>query len=182
MRGLCLHLFVVAAAAATAFLALGASSAAAAPIVDHSHVASTDTYSDNRCGLDVSVVESFMVNTQVFNDTIKLEITDTQLITSKATGKSVQQFSAEQQTNILQPIDNGDGTTSLLFKFTGLEQRLKIPNGAVLARDAGPITFTLTFDASGNFLSIASSNEKGPHPFADSGFELVCDVMAPALS
>jgi len=182
MRGRCLHLFFVAAAAATALFALGASSVAAAPIVDHAHFTSNDTYSDSRCGLDVTIVESFMVNTQVFNDTIKLEIKDTQVITSKATGKSVQQFSADQQTNILQPIDNGNGTTSLLFKFTGLEQRLKIPNGPVLARDAGPITFTVTFDASGNFLSIGSSNEKGPHPFADSGFELVCDVMIPALS
>lgn len=182
MRGPTLRVLSLAALGVTAILAMLASSAAAAPIVDHSHFTVGETFPDTRCGLDVTIADSFMADTQVFGDRVKLEIKETQLITSTATGKSVEQFSAQQQTNILQPIDNGDGTTSLLFRFTGLEQRLKIPDGPVLVRDAGPITFEVTFDANGNFLSIASSNERGPHPLADSNFDLVCDVIVSALS
>ena len=153
----------------TLLMALMASGANAAPIVDHFHFTMNETFTDNRCGIDVTVADSFMLNEQDFADTHKLEIKDTQLITSVATGKSVQQFSAEQQTNFLQPIDNGDGTTSLVFGFKGLEQKLKLPNGRMLERDAGPITFTLTFDANGNLISFVSSDEKGPHPIIDSG-------------
>jgi hypothetical protein len=182
MRGRSLHVFCATTFAATAILFVLAASAAAAPIVDHSHFTSNETFPDNRCGIDVMIADSFMVNTQVFGETIKLEVKETQLITSTATGKAVEQFAAEQQTNILQPIDNGDGTTSLLFQFTGLEERLKIPNGPMLVRDAGPISFRLTFDADGNFLSIASSNQKGPHPLADSNFDLECDEIVSTLS
>jgi len=163
------------------FLALMASSASAAPIVDHFHFTSNQTFTDNRCGIDVTVADSFMLNEQDFVDTHKLEIKETQVITSMATGKSVIQFDAEQQTNVLQPIENPDGSTSLVFVFKGLEQKLKLPDGRVLARDAGPITFTVTFDANGNFVSIVSSNEKGPHPIIDSG-TFGCDVIVPALT
>lgn len=161
-------------------LALMASRAAAAPIVEESHNSSTTTYSDNRCGIDVTITDSFMFNEQDFVNTRKLEINETQLITSAATGKSVEQIAAETQTNNTAPIDNGDGTTSLIFTFTGLEMMLKLPNGPVLGRDVGPITFTLTFDANGNF-SIVSSDEKGPHPFANND-TLYCDLLVPALT
>ena len=162
-------------------MALMASSANAAPIADHFHFTMNATFTDIRCGIDVTVAESFMLNEQDFADRHKLEIKDTQLITSMATGKSVKQSSAEQQTNFLQPIDNGDGTTTLVFGFKGLEQKLQLPNGRVLARDAGPITFTLTFDANGNLISLVSSNEKGPHPIIDGG-SFGCDVIVPALT
>jgi hypothetical protein len=174
-------LFVLTGLAAVLLMALMASSAGAAPIVLHFHFVSNETFNDNRCGIDVRIADSFMLNEQDFADTHKLEIKETQLITSLATGKSVKQLSAEQQTNFLQPIDNGDGTTSLVFGFKGLEQMLQLANGRMLARDAGPVTFTLTFDADGNFLSIVSSNEKGPHPFIDSD-TLFCDLLVPALT
>ena len=175
------RLFALTGLAAMLLITLMASSVGAAPIVNHFHFTSSETFADNRCGIDVTVANSFMLNEQDFADTHKLEIKDTQLITSTATGKSVKQFSAEQQTNFLQPIDNGDGTTSLVFGFKGLEQKLQLPNGPLLARDAGPITFTLTFDANGNLISIVSSDESGPHPIIDSG-SFGCDVLVPALT
>jgi hypothetical protein len=104
------------------------------------------------------------------------------VFTSEAIGKSVESFSSQQQTNVSPPIVNGDGTTTLLFIFKGLEQKLKIPNGPTLVRDAGPITFALTFDASGTLISQLIVGEKGMHPLADSGFALFCDVLLPAVS
>jgi hypothetical protein len=162
-------------------LALMESTAGATPIVNHFHFTMNETFTDNRCGIDVTVADSFMLNEQDFADRQKLEVKDTQLMTSMATGKSVKQLSAEQQTNFLQPIDNGDGTTSLVFGFKGLEQKLQLPNGRMLGRDAGPITFTLTFDADGNLISFVSSDEKGPHPINDGG-SFGCDVLVPALT
>jgi hypothetical protein len=49
-------------------------------------------------------------------------------------------------------------------------------------RDAGPITFALTFDASGTLISQLIVGEKGMHPLADSGFALFCDVLVTAVS
>ena len=177
MRGL----FALTGLVGSLFLAVMASGTGAAPIVNHFHFTTNETFTDDRCGIDVTITESFMLNEQDFANTQKLEVKDTQLITSMATGKSIKQFSAEQQTNFLQPIDNGDGTTSLVFGFKGLEQKLQLLHGRMLARDAGPITFTLTFDANGNFISIVSSGERGPHPLIDSG-SFGCDVIVPALT
>ena len=102
--------------------------------------------------------------------------------TSAATGKSVLLFFAAQQVNA-GPIDNGDGTVTFVTTFKGLPEMIKLPNGGVLSRDAGFIGFNDTFDATtGQFLGQTVSPQNGPHPDADSGFTLFCDVIVPALS
>jgi hypothetical protein len=101
---------------------------------------------------------------------------------SAATGKSVLIFFAAQQVNAA-PIDNGDGTVTFVTTFKGLPEMIKLPNGRVLSRDVGFIGFNDTFDATtGDFLGETISPENGPHPDADSGFTLFCDVIVPALS
>ena len=98
-------------------------------------------------------------------------------------GKSVEFHVAQQLDGSDTPIDNGDGTISFVFTFRGLPEKLKLPNGPVLSRDAGVVTFTNTFDAlTGDFISQTISGEKGPHPDLDSGFEIFCDVLVPALT
>jgi hypothetical protein len=188
------NLVVVLGLAAVAALALFASGTAAAPLVQHYHFAFTCTFPSQepcpvqlpaeQCGIPGTTVEREWGNVQVFADgTSKMELKETYTFTSSVTGKSFESRSAAQLTNNTVPIDNGDGTVSFVYTFNGLEQQLKLPNGPVLARDVGPVTFTLTFSAAtGEFVSFGVSGEKGSHPLIESGGTLFCDVVVPALT
>ena len=175
-------LFTVVAAAM--FMALTASSAGAAPIVEHGHSSGTDTFVDQICGIDGTTTRRFVDDFQVFaNNTFKDQFSGKAIFTSEATGKSVSIFAAQQASGPNDPIDNGDGTITFVTTFKGLPELLKIPNGPVLSRDAGNVTLFQTFDATtGEFISTTFSGEKGPHPDLESGFELFCDVIVPALT
>jgi hypothetical protein len=178
------RLTVVAGFAAVLALALLASSAGAAAIVSHSHDNGTDTFTGSVCGIDGTFVSKFSDNLQIFADnTFKDEnMTDT-VFTSAATGKSVVLFNAQQASGPNDPIDNGDGTMTFVTFFKGLPEKLKLPNGGVLSRDAGFVTIYNTFDATtGDFISSTFSGEKGPHPDLESGFTVFCDVIVPALT
>jgi hypothetical protein len=164
-------------------LALMSSNVVAAPIVQHVHSTFDDTFQASPCGIDGTIVEHDMIELQAYADgTLRFEFHSVQLFTSEATGKSVESFSSQQQTNLSPPIVYGDGTSTFLFVFNGLEQKLKIPDGPTLVRDAGRITFALTFDANGTLISQLIVGESGMHPLADSGFALFCDVLVPAVS
>ena len=105
-------------------------------------------------------------NVQLFADgTSKTEMKETYVFTSSLTGKSFEGHIADQLTTNTTPVDNGDGTISFYFAFKGLELQLKLPNGHVLARDAGAVTFVQTFDAAtGDFVSFMVADEKGRTP------------------
>ena len=177
------RLFVVGALVASVSLALMASSAASAPLVDRFHGTFSETFPDNQCGIDGTSVVSGMDNIQVFADgTFKDQFRLNQTFTSAATGKSVLLFAANQFVGT-GPIDNGDGTITFVSTFKGLPEKIKLPNGRVLSRDAGFVSFNDTFDATtGEFLGTTISPENGPHPDLDSGFALFCDVIVPALT
>jgi len=164
-------------------LASAASTAGAAPLTDRFHGTFSDTFPDNICGIDGTSVVNGMDNIQVFADgTFKDQFRINQVFTSAATGKSVLLFAADQNV-FVGPIDNGDGTVTFTNTFKGLPEQIKLPNGRVLSRDAGFVTFNDTFDATtGDFLGETISPENGPHPDLDSGFTLFCDVVVPALS
>jgi hypothetical protein len=159
------------------------SSATAAPLVDRFHGTFSDTFTGDICGIQGTFVVNGMDNIQVFADgTFKDEFRQNLVFTSDATGKSVLLFVAQQFVG-KGPIDNGDGTVTFLATFKGLPEKLKLPNGRVVLRDAGNVTFRDTFDATtGQFLGETISPENGPHPDLDSGFALFCDVIVPALS
>ena len=167
----------------TLLLALMASTAGAAPLVNRFHGTFSDTFPDNICGIDGTTVVSGMDNIQEFADgTFKDEFRQNYVFTTAATGKSVLLFVAQQFTGT-GPIDNGDGTITFVSTFKGLPEKIKLPNGRVLSRDAGFVSFNDTFDATtGEFLGETISPENGPHPDLDSGFALFCDVIVPALS
>ena len=173
--------FALSGLVATFLLASMASSASAAPLVDRFHGTFSDTFPDNICGIDGTSVVSGM-DIQVFARTFKDEFRLNQVFTSAATGKSVLLFAANQFVGT-GPIDNGDGTVTFTSTFKGLPEKIKLPNGSVLSRDAGFVTFNDTFDATtGHFLGEKISPENGPHPDLDSGFARFCDVVVPALS
>jgi hypothetical protein len=175
--------FALVALAGALLMAWTGSTAGAAPLVDRFHGTFSDTFQDTICGIEGTSVVNGMDNIQVFADgTFKDEFRLNQVFTSAANGKSVLLFAANQFVG-RGPIDNGDGTVTFTSTFKGLPEKIKLPNGAVLSRDAGFVTFNDTFDATtGQFLGTTISPENGPHPDLDSGFALFCDVIVPALS
>jgi hypothetical protein len=62
----------------------------------------------------------------------------------------------------------------------GLPELFKTPHGGILTRDAGYIVLRNTFDGD-EFISSEIVVNKGPHPQAESDFELFCQVLPAAL-
>jgi hypothetical protein len=63
--------------------------------------------------------------------------------------------------------------------LTGMSQRVYTSHRNTLLKDAGFISFVVTFDAEGNFLS-EQVIEHGPHPFGGD-FTVFCEAIASAI-
>jgi len=173
-------------------VAVAPGSVFAAKPVDHSHDGFTDQFPRTICAIDgVSVVkgvENFtLYQGNRFRD--RFEVTET--FTATKSGKSLIFHVAQQVTGNFDPIDNGDGTFTFVSTFKGLPEQIRMPNGRMLSRDAGVVTFTDVghFAADPNtgeptFIldNETVSGEHGPHPDLDSNFELFCNVVGPALT
>jgi len=101
------------------------------------------------------------------------------VFTNPVNGQSLTNSFAGQLTDIIVSGDP-EGVHTDLVTQRGLPEKLKLPHGAVLLRDAGIIAFTLTFDGD-EFISQEIVVVKGPHPEADSDFELFCEIATEAL-
>jgi hypothetical protein len=99
-------------------------------------------------------------------------------------GKSVIVQFANQFTRDTEPIvDEAAGTITFVVTRKGLPLKIMTPQGPVLLRDAGLITFANTFDLETfDFLFYEITVNRGPHPDADSDFTLFCEVVTAALS
>ena len=101
-------------------------------------------------------------------------------------GKSVVIFQAGQRSGPAEPIENADGTVTFINTLKGLPEKLSIAGGPTLVRNAGVVTVAVTLRPLGDdefeFVSASVSGEHGPHPDLDSGFELFCNVLIPALT
>jgi FlaG/FlaF family flagellin (archaellin) len=172
------------AVAATALLLVAAGIGSAAAPVVHEHENFTDTFADSVCGIPgTSVVRGVDTFTLSADNLFKDNFEVTQTFTAADSGKSIVFHVAEQVTGNDEPIDNGDGTLTFVNTFKGLPEQIRLPNGPVLTRDAGVVTFTILVDAeTDEFISQTVSGEKGPHPDLDSDFAIFCDVVVPALS
>ena len=77
------------------------------------------------------------------------------------------------------------GVVTFTDTFKGLPERIFVPNGPVITRDAGIITFQNVVDfstnPSGDLISSAVLVNKGPHPEADADFALFCQVFTQVL-
>jgi hypothetical protein len=167
-------------------VALPATGVAAGPTVNE-HSRFTDTFPDEICGIagtsTIEVVDNFrLYDDGTFLDTARFR----QVFTADDSGKQVQISSAGQVSGPFDPIDNGDGTITFINTFKGLPEKLSIPGGPTLLRDAGNVTIGQTFFVELNgdltFVSRTVFSEKGPHPDLDSGFEAFCNVLVPALT
>ncbi len=176
------RLFALTGLAAALLMALMASSAGAAPLVDRFHGTFNEANpDDNLCGISGTSVTSGMDNIQVFADgTFKDEFRLTYIFTAD-NGKSVELFVADQFTGT-GPTDNGDGTVTFTSTFKGIPEKWKIPNGPTLIIDVGFVTFTDVVDLATGEVTTTIDPENGPHPELDSGFSLLCGVLVPALT
>jgi hypothetical protein len=159
---------------------------AAAPVVNE-HSRFSETFPDEICGISGTSTIRVVDNFKLFADGTFLDTANfRQVFTAGGTGKQVQIFSAGQVSGPADPIDNGDGTITFVATFKGLPEKLSIPNGPTLLRDAGIAklgqTFVVNPDGSLTFVSTTIFSEKGPHPDLDSGFELFCNVIGSALT
>jgi hypothetical protein len=175
--------FVIACAAALVATAVAATTAgAAAKTMVFRNTFTDSNPTDSSCGIDGSSVIKFQDVTQVYADgTAKDEVNFKFVFTSDATGKSFE-ISAAVMEQGAGPILNPDGTVTFISTFKGLPQKLKIPNGPILTRDAGNVTITQTYDpTTGDLVSQTISPDDGPHPsLADPN--LFCDVIVSALT
>jgi hypothetical protein len=174
---LCLALF--------AALALMPAAALAAP-PEHERFREVGTDVDpDFCGTGQTINISFnnLVNIWIAADSptglVRATFSGETVFTNPDTGDSVTISYAGQQT---EEEVSGDpaGLHTVLITTKGLPERIQTTNGPVLTRDAGLIAILFTFDGD-EFISSETVLVKGPHPQAESDFELFCEVMVPAL-
>jgi hypothetical protein len=168
-------------------LTIGASGAASATApIENQHTRSTDTFPDRVCGIRGTFVINFVDNFKLYADGTFRDTSRFRQVFTARNGKSVVIFSAGQVTGLNDPIQNADGTVTFIATFKGLPEKLSIAGGPTLSRDAGVVTIATTFRPLPNgdlrFVSQTVSGEHGPHPELDSGFEVFCNVLIPALT
>jgi hypothetical protein len=167
-------------------LAISSGAFGAAPIVNE-HSQFTDTFPDEVCGIEGTTTLSGVDNFKLYADGTYLDTGRFRAVfTSTESGKSIVSFAAGQTSGIDEPIQNPDGTVTFIDTFKGLPEKLSIPGGPTLSRDAGVVTLTRTFRLlpNGDFelVSLVISGEHGPHPDLNSDFELFCEVVVPVLT
>jgi hypothetical protein len=174
---LCLTLFVA--------LALMPAAALAAP-PGHEHFRDVGTFVDpDFCGTGQTINGSFdvRVNIWIASDSptglVRTTFSGKQVLTNPATGDSVTVSFAGQTTEVTIS-GNPAGLHTILVTTKGLPEKIQTTHGPVLLRDAGIIAFEDTFDGD-EFISEEIVLVKGPHPEADSDFELFCEVTTEAL-
>jgi hypothetical protein len=168
-------------------LTIGASgtASAAAPVVNE-HTNFSDTFPDKVCGIRGTSTARGVDNFKLYADGTFRDTSRVRQVFTAKNGKSVVLFSAGQVTGLNDPIQNADGTITFINTFKGLPEKLSIAGGPTLSRDAGVVTIATTFRPLPNgdlkFVSQTVSGEHGPHPDLDSGFEVFCNVLVPALT
>jgi hypothetical protein len=162
-------------------LAVPATALAAKPVAQfHDHF--TESFPGELCGIAVDVqlvvTDNFFVYADgSFKDTSSFKAT----FTNPVTGGSVMINSAGlvRDASI---IDETAGTITFVTSFLGLPERIQLPRGPILLRDAGFATFTTTFDLVTGELLEDSIVLHGPHPEAESDFALLCELVVPVLT
>lgn len=156
--------------------------ALAAQPVEQFHDHFTDSFSDELCGIPVDVVVVVTDNFFVFADG---SVKDTSSVRSTFTNPENGQSVILQSAGLIRDtaiVDEAAGTITFVTSFLGLPEKIQTDQGPVLLRDAGFATFTDTFDLESGELISSEVVLHGPHPEAESDFELFCDVVTEALT
>jgi hypothetical protein len=174
--------FPVIVAAASCMLVLGIGPVAQAAPPDN-HFTDTGSFTDpDFCGTGESVTTTFSAK-GTFHDsgdgTGFVTVRGTDTLTAESTGEQVIAHFANRVVDEF--VDNGDGTVTFSTTFTGLPEQFRLKGGGVITRDAGIITLTTTFDEETGEVISEDVTFRGPHPQAESGFGLFCQVIPEAL-
>jgi hypothetical protein len=153
------------------------------PQGNHFHDVFTDTDPDFcdtgqqiELAFDIRVNEWLAPNQPVdFRQTASGTITST----NPLTGDTVVQHFAGPSSVVLVSGDL-EGLFVQDVTVSGLAELIKAPHGRVLTLDAGLIVLRQTFDGD-ELISVEILTNNGPHPEAESDFELFCQVMTEAL-
>lgn len=174
------RLFLIGIAACS--LVLGAAPAAQASNPDGRRISFSGTDTDTDfCGTGETVHISFTVSGREFlspNGGAEYVNVSHGTVTFTSETATVINHFAGRFTDV---IVSGDPEGIHVHEFTniGLPEQLRLEHGGVITLDAGSITFRDTFNGD-QFLS-EEVIFNGPHPEAESNFELFCDVIPGAL-
>jgi hypothetical protein len=114
--------------------------------------------------------------TQQVKATVNLRIT----YTNPDTGASVVEHWAFVSTNeIVSGLESGVHTHE--FVERGLKAKFKLAKGGLLTRDAGNLTYRVTFDANDEVIDFEVVSIRGPHPAFESEGDFFCSTLVPAL-
>lgn len=140
------------------------------------------------CGMNLDVSGRGVVSGQAFFDKdgnfVRFALTSsgTSVFTADDGNYVLMHFAGKNSEQLVQ-IDEDAGTITIDFTHTGLPGLVKTSDGRVVLRDAGLITFRETFNLeTGELLTSDIHVNKGPHPQADSGSELFCEILRDELS
>jgi hypothetical protein len=174
---------------------LAATAAVAAPAVAHAdpperfHGRFDETFENvDVCGINVDVhskgvfTDLFFFDSEGNFERFQSTVSGKDTLTADNGSSVVIQYS-QQYSDTEGVVDEAAGTITFVYTFKGLPEKISTAQGPVMVRDAGVITFADTFDLeTGDFISQEVLVNSGPHPEADSDFELFCEVITAALS
>jgi hypothetical protein len=157
-----------------AMLAPGAGAA------DPTHRFDESTFADTLCGFtgttDLLVLDNFDTKSDG---------------SSYDSGRLIQTFTADNGRGVTISYDAGheynsprvanpDGTTTLVFTYSGLNVKTQAVGGSVLQRNTGRIRVTAVLDADGHILSVSVVALAGPNPNLSGAPD--CSVIGPYLA
>ena len=163
---------------------LPTAASAAPPEVNHFRDVGTDTDPD-FCGTGQSVDIAFDIRINEWispngpQDLVRTTSSGTITYTNPDTGLSVVESVALLTTDTTISGDP-EGVHTVLRTNTGVTSKIQTVHGPVLLRNAGLIVLEMTFNGD-EFIGEEPVVVKGPHPNAESGFVLFCEVMTEAL-
>jgi hypothetical protein len=114
--------------------------------------------------------------TQALRAHINIDITYTNAETGEAV---VEQWSFTQTNDIIEGLESGVHTHQ--FTENGLKAMFRAKHGGVLTRDAGSVTYHVSFDDDDNVTGFEAVRIRGPHPGFNYEGDLFCDTLVPAL-
>lgn len=181
-------------AAAACLTALTAAPAAAEKPFENFHDRGTETFEENLCGIDVVTTVSFVDHFmgRIGPDGFPLfqgHGRGTATLYNPATDLSIT-IDHRGGFKDLSVTDNGDGTITVITQVVGIPVEIEHADGTVALKDVGRIVFSTILDYNGTpadaeddiFISQEIISVSGPHPDAESDFELFCDAVIEGLT
>ena len=114
--------------------------------------------------------------TQVVQAQTQIHITYTNPDTGAAV---VEQWSFINKNQIISGLESGVHTHA--FIENGLKAMFKLEHGGVITRDAGSLTYRVTFDENDEVTDFEAVTIHGPHPGFEYEGDFFCDTLVPAL-